>query len=260
MNGFLRLISEPQMLSPEGWQMVSNVYAMRQPGVAWFGQPVVRRGAYYNEEMGVGVIPVTGILGKALQPTDLIDATDYDEITAEIREFEANGAPPLLFHIQSPGGMAVGCDECQAVIANYPGETLAYTDYMATSAAFKLAIAADHFAATLSARVGGVGVFGSPMVDASRMAENQGVEVIPVVGGQFKAIGAFFGAPISEEQRQQRLADVAESYEDFIADVQARRQIDRQNLQGQTFRGEKALQLGFVDVIVASERDLFHNE
>lgn len=260
MNGFVELISAPQMLSPDGWAMLQNVYAMRQPG-NWWGIEVPRQGAYYNEELGVGVIPIHGILGKSLSPTDLIDATDYDEIISEIAEFESNGAPPILLHIQSPGGMATGVDEVQAAIEAYPGETLAYSDYMAASAAYKVGMSADQFAITKSARVGSVGVFGAPLIDASRLMDREGVTVTPVVAGKFKAIGGFFGAPISEEQIAHRLAEVEDLHAEFIADVQRRRpNVDTQDLQGQTYRGEKALQLGFVDVVIGSERDLFHND
>jgi len=117
---------------------------------------------------------------------------------------------------------------------------------MATSAAYAVAAHATRIYAnpdTLTAGVGTVWVF----TDISEWLEKEGYNITVVKSGARKDMASPY-RPLSEEERLYAQELVNASFERFIDDIVAQRNVSRAVIEdGRLIRGEEALSLGLVD-------------
>jgi hypothetical protein len=85
-----------------------------------FGEPPQAR-----VENGIGIVPVSGILGQGLMPIEkLLGATDTGDLSATLDAFASDtDVHALLLDIDSPGGTVTGIPELAAQIAAFPKPT-----------------------------------------------------------------------------------------------------------------------------------------
>ena len=150
---------------------------------------------------GVGVVPVSGIIGKNLSPIErMLGAADVDEVAGQVKEFAADpNVHTILLDLDTPGGTATGVPELADLIGRQTKPTVAFTSSVACSAGYWIGSQADRFIATPSASVGSIGAF-IPFLDSSAALAAEGLFVDVIKAGKFKGAG-FPGTALSEEQR-----------------------------------------------------------
>jgi len=209
----------------------------------------------YQVFNSVAIIPIKGVLSKNVSIIEkiLFDVIDIDNISqmfsAANRDEDVDA---IVLDISSPGGNVAGIAESYDQISASSKPVIAFTDETIASAAYWIASAASVIYATKSADLGSVGVFAS-FIDYSKAFEQQGLraEVIVSTGSKFKGAG-IMGTSLTDEQRDQIQGEVDYLNGMFLADINAKREIAKEDLAGQTFIGELALKSGYVDSIVGT--------
>jgi signal peptide peptidase SppA len=206
----------------------------------------------FAESGGVAIIPVAGVIGHKLGPVakmlggvDALDVMAAIELAAEDDEVDT-----IILDIDSPGGTVAGVPELaetvEAVQASGTKKIYAYTDSQMASAAYWLAAGANGIFAAPSADVGSVGVY-LPVMDTSAALAEQGVQVEVFKSGKYKAAG-FPGVALDEEVRKHLQLEVMETYNEFAGFVRKfRPELSYDSLQGQTFTGRRAAEIGMID-------------
>ena len=198
---------------------------------------------------GVGVIPISGVIGKGLSPLEkMMGAVDVNEISATVDAMAADPAvEKIAFNISSPGGTVTGVEELANKIRDLKKPTMAYTDSEMASAAYWLGSQADRVVASPSATVGSVGVY-MAIPDMSKLYESQGVRMVVIKssGSPLKGAG-IEGTSLSDEQLADLQASVDGIHEDFKAAIRAKRKMVADSaLRGQVFSGKQAAAQGLV--------------
>ena len=206
----------------------------------------------FSEAGGVAIIPVHGVIGhkvgavaKMLGAVDALDVMAAIELAADDDEVDT-----IILDIDSPGGTVAGVPELaetvEAVQESGTKKIYAYTDSQMASAAYWLAAGANGIFAAPSADVGSVGVY-LPVMDTSAALAEQGVSVEIFKSGKYKAAG-FPGVALDEEVRKHLQLEVMDTYNEFSGFVKKYRpELSYDSLQGQTFTGRRAAEIGMID-------------
>lgn len=184
--------------------------------------------------------------------------TSYEGIKSKIQYALSQGATKLLFYIDSPGGEASGLFGLSSYIASLPStygvETVAFTDGYMTSAAYAIGSAAQQVYATESSNVGSIGVIMS-LVDVTEADKQDGYSYTILRSKSEKAV---------YNPHEQITSAVVDKYTAilneldtlFNAEVAKNRPnlsvANIVNMKADSFLGNKALELGLIDGIVAS--------
>ena len=206
----------------------------------------------FSEAGGVAIIPIAGVIGHKLGPVakmlggvDALDVMAAIELAADDDEVDT-----IILDIDSPGGTVAGVPELaetvEAVQESGTKKIYAYTDSQMASAAYWLAAGANGIFAAPSADVGSVGVY-LPVMDTSAALKEQGVQVEIFKSGKYKAAG-FPGVALDEEVRKHLQLEVMDTYNEFSGFVKKYRpELSYDSLQGQTFTGRRAAEIGMID-------------
>jgi len=201
---------------------------------------------------GVAVVPIYGVISHKIGPVaKMMGAVDTLDIMAALElAIDDDEVDIIILDIDSPGGTVAGVPELaeavEAVQASGTKKIYAYTDSQMASAAYWLAAGANGIFAAPSADVGSVGVY-LPVVDTSEALKEQGVTIEVFKSGKYKAAG-FPGVALDTEVRQHLQHEVMDTYNEFSGFVQKfRPELSYSHLQGQTFTGRRAAEIGMVD-------------
>ena len=183
---------------------------------------------------GFAIIPVQGVLLN--NPTFLergFGAMGYRDVADNIDE--ALGTPGMrgiVLAINSPGGSATGYEELAGKVksAGSSMPIIAFTDSLAASAAYWLALSASKSYCTPSATVGSIGTI-LTTVDLSRMYERAGITVREFVSGPYKNAGSRV-TPMSDDHKSYFQSIVDESASVFKAAVRSSRVPDSPSARG----------------------------
>lgn len=200
----------------------------------------------------VGVVPLRGIIGKALGPLEkMAGAVDVDDVSANIDAVLDQGADRIAFDVNSPGGTVTGVEELANKIRRLNVPTMAYTDTTMASAAYWISSAADRVLVSPSSDVGSIGVY-SVYYDVSKAYEAEGIVPHVYKAGKHKAIGVE-GAPITAEQDAYLQEQVEEIWEDFKAGVKMKRKlVAAEDMEAQVYSGKVAARKGLATGIAES--------
>lgn len=199
----------------------------------------------------VAIIPVGGPIGQGFGEFEKgAGCVDVDDIRDEMQEaLENDEVENVILNFDTPGGMVTGTPELGQDILDYEKPIYAFTRGKMCSAGYWLAASCNGIFATPSADVGCIGVCAAVM-DVSRMADMAGIKVKVFSSGIYKGMGTQ-GTSLTAQQEvfyQQRTMELANI---FYAQVRGQRgQIDDADMQGQTFKGQQALEKGFIDDIM----------
>lgn len=163
----------------------------------------------------------------------------------------------VLLEFDSPGGYVTAIPETAALLAAVAAEkpVFAFTSGLCCSAAYWLASQCAQIYATPSADVGSVGTYAA-IYDYSAMFAAAGVSVHVLREGALKAIG-IPGDKVTAEQLTYLQAGVARVNGKFIAAVRAGRgELAAEDLQGQWFDGEQAVEKRLADATVMNRAQL----
>lgn len=210
-------------------------------------------------EHGTAVVPVMGVLmHHASDYERRMGACSYDDIKEDLwSAANTPGVSKVVMHIDSPGGMALGNDECAAVAAECAElvRLEAVTDSQMCSAAYLLASPAAKISCTRSAQVGAIGCF-MTFCDTRAFYERLGASVKVFSDGIYKGAGTP-GTSLTKDQ-EAYFQGLVEKYGGmFKAAVQQNRIVGDEDMQGQVFIGSDALDAGLVDSVVDQVDDAF---
>ena len=211
-------------------------------------------GEYDLDEMSYDVGPVRvircyGIIGRNLSSLEMMcGGIDVNTIRGVAEKAESDPLiQTVIFDWDSPGGVVHGIPELAAYIRGMTKQTIAWTGGMCASAGYYVASACDVVSCAASADVGSVGVY-MAWIDHSKRMEREGDELIVIKAGTEKA--AFLDGQLNDTARaalQESADDMYNKFKSFI--LASGRTIDDQYLQGMSYNGSKALEIGMVDVI-----------
>lgn len=239
------------MITPEAHSTVArlvNACILRSESDPDFSDFVNPRKAMTIQN-GIANIDICGVLGCGLSPIEKsCGNTDYGDIENEVGTALKQGASAIVFHIDSPGGMASGCGECAQVIASCGVPTAANIGGQCNSAAYFLASGCAKIFAQPSSLVGSIGVI-MARVDETGAWEKAGVkpDFITNTGGDLKSTG--HGPSITDPQREYLQEMVDDLFAQFRDHVLSFRKIDSSAMRGQALVGPRALDANLIDGI-----------
>ncbi len=203
-----------------------------------------------------GIIPIGGVVVNKAQGFERgSGAVDLADIRQELRAFDQDPEiDHIILDIDSPGGTVQGTIETARFILNSETPITAFSDGQISSAAFWMASQADSIFTTESTEVGSVGVF-MAILDQSEAFKQQGLNMQVISAGKFKGIG-IPGTSLTDEQLQMLQAEVDSIHDEFKLAVLGKRGIDEEDMEGQVYSSQVALEKGFIDGMVESIDDL----
>jgi protease-4 len=202
----------------------------------------------------LGVIKVEGPIAAGNQAS-------ADKLIPFIREaFDSEQVKAIVLEIDSPGGSPVEADRVRQFIkdaqARNPKPVHAVIDNVGASAAYMIAIAADHIYASRYSLVGSVGAMMSNW-DLHRAMSRHGVGRNTFASGELKTMLDPFHEPSEQAQHKaQSMVDAIGAL--FVEDVRLARgdklMVDAAQLSsGEVWNGMEAAELGLIDGIGSLE-------
>lgn len=253
-----QLYCRPWFITPEGFSSVRRLVEsriVRAEGVdlSAFVNP---REAMSIDGEGIAHIEICGVLGKGLSPLEqTCGNTDYDVAGDELEAAVEQGCRGVFLHVCSPGGACVGNSEVADLVQALPIPCVAYTDDMACSAAYNIAVSARGFYASQSATVGSIGTI-IPWIDESKMWAEEGLAWDPITNAEGDLKGAMHGPSLTEAQRVSLQEYVQDAFEQFRFNVLRNRAVPPEAMRGQAFLAPRALANNLIDGI-CSEQDAY---
>jgi signal peptide peptidase SppA len=217
------------------------------------GKSGARAEATYQNQSGVAVIPVSGILAKkANLITQYSGGTSYQllqrDILAALYDKEVKA---ILLDIDSPGGTVDGAFEASDFIHSARGKKpiVAYANGLAASAAYLLGSAADSVHGYVSAQVGSIGVC-LTHYDLSKRDEMRGVTRTEIYAGKYKRMGTD-SKPLDDEAKAYLQDRVDHLYGLFLQGIARNRGVSMERAlamaDGKVFIGSQARSAGLLD-------------
>lgn len=257
---FQRVIEQvyfrPWFITAEGHAAVRRVVEAAM--VRANGEPDLSALMNPREEMeilpnGVAKIHVCGVLGKGLSPIEKsCGNTDYEQITDELEQAVEEGARGIFLEISSPGGTVAGNAEIAEAVAALEIPCLAYSEDLACSAAYNIAVSADWAFGSPSSTWGSIGTI-IPWVDQSAMWSMQGLSWEPITNAEGDLKAAMHGPSLTPDQRASLEQYVQDAFEQFRANVLSRRLITADAMRGQAFFAPRALANNLIDGILSED-------
>lgn len=213
-------------------------------------------------EPSVAVIPMQGVISKYVDRGACESGFDLRDFDRELAE-AANDAnvTEIVMHVHSPGGSCTGVAETARRIAHVADNikpVYMYTDSDACSAAYWDGVACTNVFASEMACIGSIGVY-LAWIDQAKWLEAQGFELKLFKAGTFKA--ATMPGQLTDEAGQLLQNEVDSIAQSFYAWVRDRRSkagatVEDGTMQGQTFLGREAMNVGLVDGLYNGINDL----
>lgn len=224
--------------------------AQREDGVDYCGEKVERDQAEIVN--GVMIIPVGGPIGVGLGKFEKgAGCVDCTEILADLEEMETTEECRAgILHFDSPGGMVQGIAGVAARILACEKTIYAFTSGQMCSAAYWLGCSCDAVFATVDADIGSIGAY-CYLLDQSKRYEAAGVKPVLVTSGKYKGMGAP-GVSFTADQLallQERINEISEKFYGHVEEMRGGA-VSREDMQGQTFAGDRAVVRGLIDVVV----------
>lgn len=193
------------------------------------------------------ILPVEGVLRPRYSATM---ANAVNEAAADDR------VGTIILRVMSPGGTVWGTQEFGDAVfeARQVKPVVAVADSYAFSAAHWVATQASAFYVTPSGQVGSVGVR-TGHTDMSGLEDKLGMKTT-LIASDPKKIAAHPYAPLSEEDRAEIEAEIAEMNDAFVAAIARGRGIDAAQVpeihgRGEVFSAKRAAKLGITDGVMS---------
>jgi signal peptide peptidase SppA len=205
--------------------------------------------------LDTAVIYVDGVIDKHVSMMDLMcyGGVDLDDVDAALDQVRKDDAiKNLLLVFNSPGGSVIGVPETAAKVAALSRikNVKAFSDSICCSAGIYIASQASEFFVAPSTYSGSIGVISPPIIDISRALATQGITATTIKSGKFKDTGTPF-RPITEEEIAMLQARCDKIYGMFTDAVRnGRGSVSDETMQGQTFFGDEAVEVGLADAVL----------
>lgn len=190
-------------------------------------------------------------------------ATHLDNLREEITSVlcvARPGVDEVLINVESPGGMVHAYGLAAAQLARVRAARVRLTvcvDKVAASGGYMMACVADHIVAAPFAIVGSIGVV-AQVPNFHRLLKKHDVDFEEITAGEFKRTLTMFGE-VTEKGRRKFTDQIEDTHGLFKGFVKAYRPaLDLGRVAtGEYWFGQRALELGLVDEIAASDDYLF---
>ncbi len=213
---------------------------------------------YLDTESGIAVITIRGVLAKHSDQVNgacMPQGRSYAQIAQQMNTAVAAGAKAIVLRTETPGGMAIGCQELNDTIRTISASGVpvhGFVDGYCYSAGTYSLSACDTI--TLSSHAAGYGSIGTVMstYDDSAAWAQAGLEAVIIRSGTYKALGQP-GEKISDLARSemQRTCDAFATA--FYDAVQAGRGLTDEQCaavcNGRLFTAVESIELGLADNI-----------
>ncbi len=200
-----------------------------------------------SPDLGVSVIRIDGTLVTGDVSGDGFAASE--QIGRELREAADDPmVEAIVLRVDSPGGTPAAAQEIIRDLdyAKTKKPVVVSMGDMATSAAYYVSAHADRIYANPDTFTAGIGVIWT-FSDISRWMGNEGYNISIVKSGEMKDMGST-SRPLTDAERTYAQKIVNSSFEEFINDVLAQRQIARSDIEdGRVIRGADAVKINIVD-------------
>lgn len=198
--------------------------------------------------------------GESVNPPNLTQINlsgaimDANEALEKIEAARKDGnIKGVLLYIDSPGGALAPSVELHLAVKNLRAKkpVVAYVGGSMTSGSYYAGAGADRILANPGAFIGSIGVI-MQGADASELAAKIGVSQQVVKAGEYKEAGTFV-RQWSKVEREQLQELVNASYEMFVSDVAADRNLDanksKEWANARVFLASDAAKLGLIDEV-----------
>lgn len=180
----------------------------------------------------------------------------YEYIKHVLARWDQNeNVEQIVMDYDSPGGQAIGCQDCADAIKNTSTPVVAHVRAMAASAAYWLASAADEMQVKNDAVIGSVGTVVAHF-DVSKMLDKFGVKVSFITAGEGKVDGNSY-EPLSEAGQAKFQKMVDEHYQAFSGAVAENRgvtpKVVREEWQAHIYTGRESLENGMADSLLGDK-------
>jgi ClpP class serine protease len=256
---FEQVFFRPWFITAEGHAAVARV--VKNAMVRADGMPGAEMFANPREEMeilpsGIAKIHVCGVLGKGLSMIEKsCGNSDYEDIADEIESAVEEGARGIFLEISSPGGTVVGNAEIAEAVQACPIPVLAFSDDLACSAAYNIAVSADWAFGTPSSTWGSIGTI-IPWIDQSAMWAAEGMDWQPITNAEGDLKAAMHGPSLTPDQRASLEQYVQDAFEQFRGNVLRRRLVSADAMRGQAFLAPRALANNLIDKIALEDESM----
>lgn len=259
------LLNVPQLITEDQFIVVSeflnNRNSMSQlKDYADLQEKMGIGGSAYNKksrETSVAMLNISGPLShKATFMDALCGASSYESLAADYDELVKDpDVETIVLQIDSGGGEARGCFEFAQHLKNSKGDKklIAYTDSLAASAAYAIAIAADEVIVSSDAEVGSIGVI-SQLVTRAKQLEEEGVKVETIFAGEGKDLGNP-ARDMTDTEREYLKTRIQVLYNEFVSHVSESRSLAQDfiidSLGAKVYRGQDAVDKGLADKVMS---------
>ncbi|MFP3020225.1 S49 family peptidase [Wolbachia endosymbiont (group A) of Pogonocherus hispidulus] len=240
-------LNKPMMVEPRSFELLS-LQAGKQPIFKNIKHAVI------NNERGIKVIPIHGILTKKSEAfDDVLGMTSYEKIREKIEEALIDEeVETIILDIDSPGGEVNGLFDLSDFIYKARGERkiIAIANDDAYSAAYAIASSAEKVYVSRTSGVGSIGVIASH-IDQSGFDEKQGIKYTTVFAGSRKN-DLNPHEPITSESVESLQEEVDRLYEMFVELIVRNRNLSTEKIKSTEaglYFGEKAIEVGLADGI-----------
>lgn len=197
--------------------------------------------------------------------------TSYEEIKNQIQnlitygknytpynkeQYIGKGVTKIVFYIDSPGGEALGMEGIVNYIASLPSlgiQTFSFTDGMATSAAYGIALATQKIYSMSTAKTGSIGTI-LTLMDVTKRDEQQGIKYLIMRSKEEKAMYNPHEVVSKEiaKKAEEEMMLLDNAFNSLANKYRPNLSIEKIiSLKGNAFYGEEALSLGLVDKLVS---------
>lgn len=213
--------------------------------------------------IGAGVDRVAGLRESpyiARLKVEGIITDDPDRAKALAQLATDSAAAGLIIRIDSPGGTVVGGEalfrQLRVVAEKKP--VVAVVGEVGASAAYMIALAADHIVAREGSITGSIGVVMQTM-NVTGLLEKLGIQAEAIKSAPLKAVPSPL-EPLTEAGREATRGVIKDMYEMFVGMVAERRGMARAAVievaDGRIFTGRQAKGLGLIDTLGGEDEAL----
>jgi signal peptide peptidase SppA len=228
---------------------IANADDDNSPSQDWYGNPIERPELSVD---GIMVIPVKGIVARGLgQLGDLLGYVDPDKVAISVYEASQNpSVRGIMLKIDSPGGSVLGTGDAGDAVdsAAKKKPVCVYAQGMMCSAAYWIGSHANSVYAGSSAMIGSIGVY-TYIPDFTAAYGEIGIKFELIRSGKFKGAGSGLTS-VEDEQRaeiQKEIDAIGTNFRSFVSQV--RTGISSDDMEGQTYMGQDAIDHGFIHAI-----------
>ena len=223
------------------------------------GDKVTLESSYVDE--GISHVPFKGVLVDGAGDWEKwAGAVAHSDITADIEEALADDqVDAIMFHTDSPGGTVAGSFELAELIvaANAEKPCMALVEGLCCSAAYLSLSGCSMIYGTRTSELGAIECY-LPFLDMSARYREAGLEMdIIKPDRSVHAAAGYPGTSLTDEQRaymKSQVTDLLNMYVNHLQEV--RSQIPIEAMDGRTFIGERAMEVGMLDAITSKSQAL----